>query len=112
METLIERYREFVSSKQPLASDEALCSRLDRYHAGEDLAWREISGSYLKPVLEFVESFPSLPRNLNLLNAVEEANVGLVDAIKTFSGTTRDEFWQHAQQTILAWLNSTDDLQD
>ena len=110
MENLVERYREFVSSKQALASDEALRSRLDRYHAGEDLAWREISASYLKPVFEFVESFPSLPRNLNLLNVVEEANVGLVDAIKTFSGTTRDEFWQHAQQTILAWVNSTDDL--
>ena len=109
IETVLERYREFVASKQPIDSDVALLSRLERFRNGEEMAWREISASYLKPVLELVESLPVRPRGLVLMDTVQEANVGLGDAIHSFTGTTRDEFWIHAHFTILAWLNTIDD---
>ena len=109
METGLKLCRDFLSKHQPANSESLFAERIRRLREGDELAGPEISGSYLETVLEFVEALPVLPRDLNLLDAFQEANVGLVDAIESFTGSTREEFWEHAQQTILAWLNSSDE---
>ena len=81
MQTMLERYREILSDRQPDRSEARFVERLKRFRMGEELAGREISGCYLQPVLALVESLPQLPRGLSILDAVESANVALVDAI-------------------------------
>ena len=112
MDTMLDRYRAILSERNTVRTDELFVDRLDRLHRGEEMAGREISGSYLPVVLELVESLEMLPRGLSIIDTIEAANVGLVDAIQSFEGSTAVEFWQHAQQTIMAWLNTIDDLQE
>ena len=108
METGLKLCRDFLSKHQPANSESLFAERIRRLREGDELAGPEISGSYLGAVLDLVESLPTLPRDLNLLDAVQEANVGLVDAIESFTGSTREEFWEHAQRTILDWLHDSD----
>ncbi|HEX3314682.1 MAG TPA: hypothetical protein VHR72_07300 [Gemmataceae bacterium] len=111
MDTMVERYRQILTDRQADRSELAFADRLERLRGGEEVAGREISGSYLLPVLELVESLPRLPQTLSIVDAIEAANVALVDAIQSFDGSTSDEFWHHARRTILAWLDTIDELQ-
>jgi DNA-directed RNA polymerase specialized sigma subunit len=111
METMLERYKAILSERQVDRSEALFVDRLKRFRSGEELAGREISGSYLQPVMELVESLSTLPQGLSMIDAIEAANVGLVDAIQSFEGSSADEFWQHVKSTIMAWLHTIDELQ-
>ena len=52
-----------------------------------------------------------LPAGLDLLETVEEANAGLVEALRTFPGATADEFATHVRGTVHAWLDNLDEQQ-
>jgi len=103
----LELYRAEVA-RVPACADPEFSNRLAEYRAGDEAAGRAITGSCLGMVLALVESLPDLPAGLDLLDAVQEANAGLVEALQTFSGTTATEFGDHARRTVLGWLNSLD----
>lgn len=103
----LELYKIEVAKLAPCA-DHNFSPRLALYRAGDEQAGRELTGSCLGMVLALVESLPELPAGLDLLETVQEANAGLVEALRTFSGTTVDEFADHARRTIHTWLNTPD----
>ena len=112
MDTLVNRYRDRLTANQPERSERLFEERFTRYRNGDEAGWREISGAYLLPVLDWVESLSELPPGLSLDDAVQEANAGMVEAIHTFKGSTTDEFWEHAQATMRHWLDTLDNRQD
>ena len=112
MTALVARYREHLSSTPSDRSERLFAERLARFRRGDESGWREISGSYLLLVLDWVESLPELPNGLAIDDAIQESNAGLVDAIHSFTGATSDEFWMHAQRTMFDRMNAIDDEQE
>src|SRR5262245_48616374 len=73
----LELYRAEVA-KLPACADPDFSVRLGQYRAGDEEAGRAIIGSCLGMVLALVESLPALPAGCDVLDAVQEANAGLV----------------------------------
>jgi DNA-directed RNA polymerase specialized sigma subunit len=111
MESTLELYRTAIAG-QPECADPAFSEWLRRYRAGDEAAGRELAGSCLGLALALAESFPDSPPGFTVLDLVQEANAGLVEALHTFTGATAGEFVDHARNTIAAWLNDLDDKQD
>jgi len=101
----LELYRTEVA-KLLACADPDFSTRLAQYRAGDEDAGRAITGSCLGMALALVESLPALPAGLDVLDAVQEANAGLVEALRTFTGNTAGEFADHARRTILDWLGA------
>ncbi len=103
----LELYRAEIA-KVPACDGPDFSRRLVEYRAGDEVAGRAITGGRLGMALTLVESLPELLAGLTLLDTVQEANAGLVQALQTFTGTTGGEFDEHARRTIHDWLNSLD----
>ena len=99
----LEQYRIEVA-KLSACADPEFSDCLQRSRAGDEESGRAITGGHLGMALALVEALPELPAGLDLLDAVQEANAGLAEALRTFSGTTAGEFAGHARRTIHAWL--------
>jgi DNA-directed RNA polymerase specialized sigma subunit len=104
---VLQQYRTQVAAI-PACSDPDFTNLLARYRAGDEDAGRAIAGSYLALALGLAESLPALPPGLDVLDAVQEANAGLVEALRTFTGATAEEFEGHARRTIHSWLSAPD----
>jgi DNA-directed RNA polymerase sigma subunit (sigma70/sigma32) len=110
VEETLELYRSAVTA-QPECAEPAFSGWLRRFRDGDEAAGRAISGSCLRIALAEVESRPTLPGGLAFLDAVQEANAGLVEALHSFTGSTAEEFVEHARWTIRDWLSNLDQQQ-
>src|SRR5438067_3295642 len=85
METPLEIYRRVVG-EQPACDAPFFSEALFRYRAGNEQAAREISGRCLRFALAIAEEHAKGEPALPLLDVVQEANVGLMEAITAYSG--------------------------
>ena len=68
--------------------------------AGDSLAWRRISGSCLRRVLDFAKRKWSPGCVLSVLDLAQEGNVILVQTIERFRGTTAPEFLRELDDQV------------
>jgi hypothetical protein len=95
----IQTYRSALGGQPPCA-DPWFADTLSRWRAGDDGAWREISGRCLARVLDAVERrFPDRGEEA-LLDLVQDANAALVRAIKSFPGTSATDFFAHLDREL------------
>jgi hypothetical protein len=73
---------------------------LARYRAGDEGAARDISGRCLGLALRLGEERAQELGSIETLEAVQEANRGLWNAIATFTGSDLEEFLRHARECI------------
>ena len=85
METPLETYRRVVS-QQPACEPQFFSEALSRYRAGDESAARSISGSCLRLALAIAEEHSKEAPSSPLLDVIQEANAGLMEAITTFAG--------------------------
>jgi DNA-directed RNA polymerase specialized sigma subunit len=74
--------------------------KLARMRTGDDSARRAVSGSCLRLAFELAQRRTADLPDWSLLDLVQEANVGLWKATRTFTGSTGDEFRAFATQVI------------
>jgi DNA-directed RNA polymerase sigma subunit (sigma70/sigma32) len=99
MTTPIETYRRVVG-EQPTCDAPFFADALSRYRAGDESAARLISGSCLRFALAIAEERTKAVPALALLDAIQEANAGLMEAITTFPGDDLHDFMEHARLRI------------
>jgi DNA-directed RNA polymerase specialized sigma subunit len=99
METPLEIYRRVVA-EQPACDAPFFSAALSRYRAGDEQAAREISGRCLRFALAVAEEHAKGALSLPLLDMVQEANVGLMEAITAYSGDDLDDFMDYARLRI------------
>jgi DNA-directed RNA polymerase sigma subunit (sigma70/sigma32) len=92
--------------EQPVCEDSWFQEQCRNLHAGDEQAGRRISGSCLRFALKIAQRRAAEFPECHLLDVVEEANAGLMDAVLTFKGSSRDEFLQHAETRIHERLNA------
>jgi DNA-directed RNA polymerase sigma subunit (sigma70/sigma32) len=105
MESELEIYRRLISA-QPACEDSWFTDALAKYRAGDEAAGRTISGSCLRLAMQIAEARAAEFGTLSVLDVVQEANVGLMDALKSFTGSCSAEFLTHATQVIHQRLQS------
>lgn len=88
----------------PKYQDPAFGDLLRQFRAGDEAAGRAITGGHLGMALALVETLPEPPAGLKPIDAVQEANAGLWEALVTFPGATADEFADHARRAVMTWL--------
>ena len=99
METLIKTYLEQLASVPPLA-DSWFPQALAAARSGDADACRRICGGCLRLVYRLAEDkWTRWDRHLgaDLLDLVQEGNAALIKAVRTFSGSTADEFLRHVE---------------
>jgi DNA-directed RNA polymerase specialized sigma subunit len=95
----IQVYRSAIG-KQPKCTDPWMAEVLSRSRSGDEDALREISGRCLTHVLDTVERrFPNRDEE-ELLDIVQDANAALLRAIKSFPGTSADQFLAHLDREL------------
>ena len=103
MEPELILYRQQID-EQPLCVDPPFQEYLSRYRAGDEIGARWISGSCLRIAYEIAMNMDDPPPALDLFDRIEEANAALMYAIKSFGGSSADEFIPYARQAIKARL--------
>src|SRR5947199_10842623 len=96
----IEIYESRLGEITDVCADPWFTRQLARYRAGDEAAWRRISGSCLGRVLAIAKKHWRPDSPATLLDVVQEGNVALVKTIKRFSGTTPDEFLQQMTAAV------------
>jgi hypothetical protein len=88
----LEVYESRLGEITHVCADPWFTEQMAHYRAGDEAAWRRISGSCLGRVHAIVKKHWQPNSSTTLLDAVQEGNAALVTAVKRFSGTTADEF--------------------
>jgi DNA-directed RNA polymerase specialized sigma subunit len=96
----LEIYESGLARITDACTDPWFTERLAEYRAGDEAAWRRISGSCLGRVLAIAKRHWRPDSPVTLLDAVQEGNVALVNAIKRFSGNTADEFLRQMNAAV------------
>lgn len=99
MEAWLERYQTLVA-QQPVCDDSWFPAALQEYRAGDELAGRRISAGCLWLALQVAQSRAGDLEHFPLLDLVQEANAGLVDALEGFAGSTTADFVRQATTAI------------
>lgn len=90
----------------PLCIDPLFRENLTQYRAGNLLAAQWISGSCLRIAYELAMKMEDPPAALCEIERIEEANAGLWLSINSFTGSSAEEFIEHARKHISARLES------
>jgi hypothetical protein len=83
-----------------VCTDPWFAEQLAAFRAGDELAWRRISGSCLFRVLDIAKRKWQPRGPLALFDLVQEGNNLLVSTIKGFEGTTANEFLRELTQKV------------
>ena len=92
METPLVLYEKGLESVTDVCADPWFSEQLAAFRAGDEKAWRRISGSCLRLVLDIAKRKWQPGGPLSVLDLTQEGNVVLVKTIKRFSGGTAEEF--------------------
>jgi DNA-directed RNA polymerase sigma subunit (sigma70/sigma32) len=101
----LEQYKAAID-QQPFCEDSWFQEQCQSLRSGDEQAGRHISGSCLRFALQIAQERAAAFPACHLLDVVEEANAGLMEAVRTFKGSTRDAFLQHAETRIHERLNA------
>jgi DNA-directed RNA polymerase sigma subunit (sigma70/sigma32) len=99
MDTPVETYRRIVGA-QPTCDPPFFAAALSGHRAGDESAARRLCGSCLRFALAVAERHAQEASTLSLLDVIQEANAGLMEAITTFPGDDLDDFLKYADLRI------------
>jgi hypothetical protein len=100
MQTALELYESGLDSITDACADPWFGEQLALSRAGDEQAWRRISGSCLRLVLDTARTRWSPGGSLDLLDVVQDGNRMLVRTVKRFRGSTATEFLQELAQNL------------
>lgn len=89
----------------PECADSWFPEALTRYRAGDEEARRQILGSCLRVALQLAEERRGPDSTDDVFDLIEEANRGVTQALRTFSGTSAEDFLRHVTDTVNARLD-------
>jgi hypothetical protein len=92
MDTGLAQYEEQLQAITEVCADPWFAQQLAASRAGDEAAWRRISGSCLGRVLEIAKQLWHPGSPLDVLDLAQEGNRVLVRTIKQFRGSTAEEF--------------------
>jgi hypothetical protein len=96
----LEVYENALAGITEVCSDPWFAEQLAQYRAGDEAAWRRISGSCLGRVLVIAKKCWQPDSPVTLLEAVQEGNAALVETIQRFSGATADAFLEDVTSAV------------
>jgi DNA-directed RNA polymerase sigma subunit (sigma70/sigma32) len=95
----LDTYRQHVLA-QPTCEAQWFAQALVRFRGGDEAAAREISARCLQVALRFAEDRAACLSSHPLFDLIQEANAGLMVAIRTFDGHSLAEFLTHAEEQM------------
>ncbi len=99
MSDWLDQYRAIIE-QQPTCEEAWFQDRWRLCQAGDEMAAREISGSCLRFALQIAQARAADFPQYHLLDVVEEANAGLMNAVQSFRGGNKDDFVRFAEVCI------------
>lgn len=97
------KYQAMVDA-QPICDDSWFQEQWRKKQSGDETAGRLISGSCLRFALQIAQQRAAEFPECHLLNVIEEANAGLMEAVLSFGGGSKEDFLHHAEACIDARL--------
>jgi hypothetical protein len=100
MQTALELYESGLEPITDVCADPWFGAQLALSRAGDETAWRRISGSCLRLVLDTARARWSPGSSLDLLEVIQDGNRVLVRTLKRFRGSTAAEFLEELAQNL------------
>ena len=103
MEDWLEQYQNQIE-RQPACEETWFQEQWRNLQSGDEMAGRLISASCLRFALRIAQQRAAEFPECHLVDVIQEANAGLMEAVLSFGGGSKEDFLLHAETCIDARL--------